>query len=134
MKKTILTLGLMSLFILTTATQCNDDDENYSITCDVRLQNLAFLKADIQAIADASICNEEFECRYIAFGSKPCGGPWEFLIYTTSIDTLTLASLVEEYNQLETEYNNNCDAISDCSTPQPPIGFDCVDNQCIPIF
>lgn len=133
MKKIVLNLGFMSLFMLITAMQC-DDDEFYTTTCEGQIQNLSFLKSDIEAMANASICSEEFECRYIAFGSKPCGGPWEFLIYTTSIDTLTLASLVETYNQMESEYNINCDAISDCSTPQPPTGFECENNQCIPIF
>jgi hypothetical protein len=133
MKRTLFNLGLMSLFLLTTAMQC-DDDEFYPTNCDEQIQNLLLLKTNIAAIANASICNEEFECRYIAFGSKPCGGPWEFLIYTTSIDTLTLTSLVEAYNQLESEYNINCNAISDCSAPQPPTGFECENNQCIPIF
>lgn len=133
MKKTLLIFGFMSLFILLTAMQCEEDD-NYTLNCEQRLQDLVDMKSNIQAIASASICSEEFECRYMAFGSKPCGGPWEFLIYSTSIDTVALASLVGNYNTLETQYNNNCNAISDCSAPQPPIDFSCENNQCIPIY
>ncbi len=132
MKKTIFTLGLTSLFILFTAMQCDKDD--ISVNCeDIQLDLLEF-KSSIEELANTSICSDEFECRYIAFGSKPCGGPWEFLIYTTSIDTLTLTSLVMEYNQLEANYNFNCGAVSDCSTPQPPISFGCENNQCIPLY
>ena len=133
MKKIILRIGFMSLFVLLTAMQCEKDD-NYTISCEQRVQSLAELKADVQAIANASICSEEFECRYIAFGSKPCGGPWEFLIYSTSIDTVALASLVASYNTMESDYNSSCNAISDCSTPQPPTDFRCENNQCIPIY
>lgn len=133
MKKTLLVFGFMSLFILFTAMQCEKDDDNV-ISCEDRLQDLTILKANINQIASASICSEEFECRYIAFGSKPCGGPWEYLIYSTSIDTANLRSLVETYNMLETAYNSNCNAISDCSAPQPPIDFGCENNECIPIY
>ena len=134
MKKILLIFGLMSLFVLVTAMSCDDDDDVSSVNCEQRLQSLADLKLTIQTMANTSICSEEFECRYIPFGSKPCGGPWGFLVYSTSVDTLALTSLVEEYNLLETDYNNNCNAISDCSVPQPPIGFECENNQCIPIY
>ena len=132
MKKSIITLGLFSLFILFTAMQCDDDD--VSVSCQNSLVNLLVLKANIESLANASVCGEEFECRYIAFGSKPCGGPWEYLIYTTSIDTDELTTLVEEYNQLEANYNVNCDAVSDCMAAIPATGFECVYNQCVPIF
>ena len=84
MKKSIITLGFMSLFISLTAMQCDDDD--IVMTCEDSVQNLSVLKSHIETLANASVCGDDFECRYIAFGSKPCGGPWEYLIYTTSID------------------------------------------------
>lgn len=132
MKKTIALLSFMSLFFLITAMKCDKDDLENS--CEERGAYLQQLKSDIETLANTSVCGEAFSCRYIGFGSKPCGGPWEFLVYSTSIDTLALTSLVMEYNQLEANYNINCNMASDCSTPQPPIGFDCLDNQCIPIF
>lgn len=132
MKKTIFTLGFMSLFILLTAMTCSKE-ENPSACEETQMELLQF-QSDIRALANTSVCSEEYECRYIAFGSKACGGPWEFLTYTTSIDTLAFTSLVAEYNQLENNYNLNCNIVSDCSTPQPPIGFDCQNSQCIPIY
>lgn len=132
MKKTLCTILIMSLFILLTAMQCDADDE--LINCEDTQMELFNFKSNIQALANTSVCGDAFECRFIALGSKPCGGPWEYLIYTTSIDTLSLTSLVMEYNQLEANYNLNCNAVSDCAVAQPPVGFDCVNNQCIPIF
>ncbi len=132
MKKSIVLFGLISLFILTTAMSCDEDDS--PINCGQTAQVLAEYKASIQSLADQSVCGDEFECRYIAFGSKPCGGPWEFLVYSTSIDTMQLMTFVADYNQLEANYNLICNAVSDCSTPQPPTGFNCENNECIPIF
>jgi len=132
MKKTILIFVYASLFISLTAFQCDDDD--LQPNCTNQIEYLEELKANIIAIANSSVCGEEFECRYIAFGSKPCGGSWEFLFYTTSIDTMELENLVASYNALEADFNENCGAVSDCSTPIPPIDFSCENNQCIPIY
>lgn len=132
MKKTVYSMGLLLFFVLTTAMQCDEDDS--PVSCAQTLQYLQDYKATIESIAAASVCDGDFECRYIAFGSKPCGGPWEFLVYSTSIDTLELMNLVSDYNILENNYNLDCGAISDCSTPQPPIGFECENNRCIPVF
>ena len=39
-------------------------------------------------IGDAA-CKSDADCRAIAFGDKPCGGPWSYKIYSvTSVDTV----------------------------------------------
>ncbi|MEP5256138.1 MAG: hypothetical protein ABJQ39_13835 [Winogradskyella arenosi] len=123
---------LWLVLLLVTAYTDNDHDDD--INCTSLLQDLVEQKAFIESYASSAICSDEFECRYLPFGSKPCGGPWSYLIYTTSIDTLELENLVNTYNAKEAEYNLNCGAISDCSVAIPPIGFNCEDQECIPIF
>jgi hypothetical protein len=133
MKKALVYLSITfitSLFIVA----CTIDDDDNIVTCEPMFQDLQDLRIAIEDYASSSVCNDEFECRYIAFGSKPCGGPWSYLVYTTSIDTLELQSLVTDYNQRENSYNNNCGEVSDCLAPTPPTGFTCEDNKCIPVF
>ena len=133
MKKVLIYLSLTiiaSIFIIA----CTIDDDDNPVTCEVMFQDLQDLSIAIEDYAAASICKDEFECRYIAYGSKPCGGPWSYLIYSTSIDTLELQTLVADYNESENNYNITCGAVSDCSVPQPPTGFTCEDNLCIPAF
>ena len=113
---------------------CTIEDDDNPATCEFVFQDLQDLKIVIEDYASSSICSDEFECRYIAFGSKACGGPWSYLIYTTSIDTLELQTLVTDYNERENDYNLNCGATSDCSVPIAPAGFTCEDNLCIPTF
>lgn len=134
MKKLSRVFVYISFLFLFTATFCENTDEGVALTCDQRLELLNELSIDIEDLVNASECSEAFECRYIAFGSKPCGGPWTYLIYTTSIDTLQLQGLVQEYNDLNNNYNLNCDIASDCSVAVPPSGFECIDNTCNPIF
>lgn len=124
---------IITPFIFLTAFNCTDLDDKYN-SCENRQTYLNGQREEIRAFAASSICNDNFECRYIAFGSKPCGGAWEYLIYTTSIDTLELTNLVNGFNTMEATYNEECGAISDCMAFMPPTGFDCVDNTCIPIY
>jgi hypothetical protein len=61
------------------------------------------------------------QCRTIAFGSKLCGGPWRFLIYSTaSTDSVELAAAVAAYNAREAELNVSEGRYSDCSVPKEP--------------
>jgi len=61
------------------------------------------------------------QCSYIAFGSKPCGGPWTFLVYSTArTDEPKLQRLVREFNALQKKINEEEHLASDCSVPSPP--------------
>jgi len=110
---------------------CNSNgDHNF----DDDLAELLKMQSAIEELANSSICNNNSECRFISFGSKPCGGPWSLLIYSTSIDVDLLVNMVEEFNTKESEFNEKHNQVSDCSTPNPPTGFDCENNKCIPLY
>ena len=84
-------------------------------------ERLAALDSEISAmIADAS-CNDLADCRVIAYGAKPCGGPWTYLIYCVSaVDSTRLVSLVSMHYELERAINLEEGLLSDCSVPTPP--------------
>lgn len=124
---TFLILTLM-LFI-----SCISDDSN-TATYESELSELNLLKDQIEALASTSACNESSDCEFIAFGSKPCGGPWSYLVYSTSIDTDQLENLIEDYNQKETVFNLKWDVVSDCSLAIPPTSINCENNICIPVY
>jgi hypothetical protein len=113
------------------ATQCEDELVSNQ---DQESQELLDLKQTIEDLASTSVCKENTECKYIAFGSKPCGGPWSYIVYSTSIDTENLKNLVENYNQQESEYNAKWGVISDCSVNTPPISITCENNTCKAVY
>ena len=88
-------------------------------------------KQTIEELASSSVCNETTACKYIAFGSKPCGGPWDYLVYSTSINTENLEDLVANYNQQESDFNTKWDIVSDCSVNNPPVNLTCENNTCV---
>lgn len=131
MKTSTFLIPLTCLFILLTAFKCNDVE---NMSCEEKRSKLNEMKITIENLAETSVCNENFECRYLALGSKPCGGPWGYLVYSTSIDTLKLTKLVENYNQLEKMMNTDCGLMSDCSMVMPPQQLTCENNKCIAIY
>lgn len=133
MKRLKLTLMFSSFSILFLATQC-DEKRNSPSTYEEQRAELNLYKEKIADLAATSVCNETTECQFVGFGSKPCGGPWSFLIYTSSIDVDQLLLWVEDYNQLEKVLNEEWGLVSDCSMSMPPNSIECIDNTCNPIF
>lgn len=112
---------------------CGSDDNNET-TYEEDLEALVSLSSEIEDLANSSVCNETTECKYIAWGSKPCGGPWVYLIYSTSIDEAALVNMVEEYNQKEATFNNKWERVSDCLAVSPPTSLNCENNTCVAVY
>jgi hypothetical protein len=68
---------------------------------------------------------EPSQCKLIPFGSKPCGGPWGYLVYSTlKTDESRLKQLVSDFNQLQKKINEDGKILSDCTiAPQPKLEF-----------
>lgn len=128
MKKYFLPI-MMILFLSVVATQCEENKVPPTQADDSK--ELQVLKTEIEALVNASTCNENTTCEFIALGSKPCGGPWSYLVYSTSIDIQKLEGLVENYNQVETEFNNKWGIASDCAIAIPPTSIKCENNTCV---
>ena len=97
------------------------------------LEALEALESETRAMAGDGSCDEEASCATVGFGSKPCGGPWEYLVYCASdIDEEALLAKVEEYNAMEAEYNALHEIGSDCAEEADP-GAMLVDGVCVPM-
>ncbi len=121
-------LNLVVLFLLLQSFQCEkpivEKSKNSYITD---------LRNDKQAILDyiASFpCDTSTGCSFIAFGSKPCGGAWEYLAYPNTVDEVHLTEMVNAYNELEHSYNIEFEIFSDCAVVNPPQLVDCIDGIC----
>lgn len=110
------------------ATDCAGTDDLASQ--EVEKAALEKLAKEIKTIADSSTCSENEICAFIGFGSKPCGGNWEYLIYSSSIDVANFKTKVNTYNALEKKYNTKYEIISDCSLVMPPESLTCENGKC----
>jgi hypothetical protein len=100
---------------------------------EVTLEELKALEDEIMEEIGIPVADVPEQCRTIAFGSKPCVGPWEYLVYSTQVsDEERLERLVSLYNDLEEEYNQENGIMSDCSVvSRPEVGL--ADGQCMAV-
>lgn len=93
-------------------------------------QDLRQRREQIRLLLSSASCTQSAECRYVAFGSKPCGGPWEYLVYPSTIDTVRFLAMVRSYNDREDAYNRTWGTMSDCMAVGPPDSVACIDGVC----
>lgn len=75
-------------------------------------------------------CSSGSVCRTIGLGVKPCGGPHEYLIYSTAAtDSVRLAREVARYNEAEANRNREKGLVSDCRALVRP-QVSCISGQC----
>ena len=102
--------------------------------CDHEARDWARLERmedEIHALIGDPLCSDSTDCRFIAFGSKACGGPRTYLIYSIStVDTVELSKRVREHNEYEALLNRRYGVISTCGVPNPP-DLGCRDGRCV---
>jgi hypothetical protein len=124
--KTIIKIILLSLALQ--SFQCSKSDEKTSN--DITPEQLQTKKQEIINYINSFSCSETGGCNSIAFGSKPCGGPREYLLFPNSLNLTQLEQMVNNYNALDNKYNIQIGAISDCSVALPPSNVGCVNGVC----
>lgn len=66
-------------------------------------------------------CAQNEDCSVLEFGSRPCGGPSDFAVYSSVQTNLsTLQKLVVEYTSEEKAYNEKLGAVGTCEALLKP--------------
>src|SRR5688500_15496176 len=64
------------------------------------------LEADARALAKAAGCERSGQCRTAPLGSRPCGGPRDYLVYCSlTTDSVALFKKLAELETAEKAYN-----------------------------
>jgi len=118
---------ILVLSILLQSFQCTDSNESDDLITSAQLETK---KQEIQNYINSFSCSESLGCGFIAFGSKPCGGPRTYLLFSNKVDQSKLQKMVNEYNEMDELYNIQTNAISDCMYVSPPTEVKCVNGVC----
>lgn len=121
-------LKLVAIVLLFQSFQCGEVIIEKSRT--EYIEELQQKKQDIKDYIASFPCDETIGCNYIGFGSKPCGGFWEYLVFSNAVDLEYLTTSVNNYNQLENAYNSEFSIVSDCAAVNPPANIGCVNGVC----
>ena len=107
---------------------CSDDDNSFNQNRDEA--QLKASRTQIENFVADTSCSETSQCRAIELGSKPCGGAWEYLIYSdATVDPADVEAMVSDHNQLESRLNLKHGFVSDCSLPEIPT-LECREERC----
>ena len=88
------------------------------------------LRDEIDALVGDATCRDVSECSAVAIGSKPCGGPWFWMAYSTTVtDTAALQKLVATYDWVDAFINDKWGIGSNCAYTRDPI-LVCRDGAC----
>ena len=117
---------LIFLTLLLIFFSCKEDDSNSSP--DDLLQQMESIDEQIEALLITQ-CSDGSQCVATPIGVKPCGGPTKFIVHSSSTDQEKLDALIEQYNELNAEYNTETNAGSDCSVVTAP-EMDCISGPC----
>ena len=121
--------------VLTAVVACGDSDLMGPMlmepTLNEDLAQLEMMEAEILEFIGEPTCSDVPECAAIAFGSKPCGGPWTYLLYSTpTVDAAELRDMVDEYNAFNDVVNERHRIWSDCAIVITPT-LQCVEGLCV---
>jgi hypothetical protein len=122
---------ILALSLLLQSFQCTDPNESLNTITTAQLEAK---KTEIQNYINSFPCSESVGCGFIAFGTKPCGGPWSYLLYSNAVDIVKLQEMVKNYNEMNQEYNIQTKAVSDCMAVTPPNEVKCINGVCTPIY
>lgn len=102
------------------------DDHNISTR-----EYMAAYYAKIEDMISDDGCSQTQECNTIALGVKKCGGPEQYLVYSTAaVDLSQLQPLVNSYNDYSEQYNEINGSSSDCTLVLVP-EVACYNNRCV---
>ena len=85
------------------------------------MATLERLRTEARQMARADGCTSAGECRSAPMGAKPCGGPWEYLVYCSlTTDEGTLRAHLERLRQFEDSLNRRYARASTCDMVLEP--------------
>lgn len=127
-KKTVINLSLILILLYSgCGVHENSQDED--------LQELESLRGQITDIIGDALSDDPADCRVLGIGAKPCGGPWDYVVYSiVDTDTLLLQAKIEQHYIKEDAYNQKWGISSDCMFVGLPDSLICEDGRCVEVY
>lgn len=103
---------------------CNDTTQKFDQQAlDVKRQNII-------SFINSAPCTNLKGCTFVAVGTKACGGPSEYFVYSRTLDSAKLVQMVTAYTEEMSSYILKWKISSDCSVTPQPDSTRCVNGAC----
>ncbi len=85
----------------------------------------------LQKLTADKSCQQDQDCKVLGIGSKACGGPEQFIVYSETVtDGKMLAITSERYAKLKNEQQSRLGMMSNCQQLATPIAS-CQVKKCV---
>lgn len=125
---------ILFLVIIVNFSACNKDFTGSALSQQQDEEELTNLLSEIEELVKGEVCFDSQSWAYTPIGSKPCGGPWSYLAYPSTIDTTLFLEKVNQLRIIELAYNTKWNIRSDCSTTTIPAGINCVNETAVLVY
>ena len=97
----------------------------------VSLNDIKTAKSELNTLIANTQCDTTAQCKVMPVGSKACGGPSDYVVYSTkSAKEGQVSSLAKQITTLEKAYNTQNEMMSTCQHLTSP-STQCVENKCV---
>ncbi|WP_288988075.1 hypothetical protein, partial [uncultured Pseudoalteromonas sp.] len=98
---------------------------------EVSLDDIKTAKDKLNSLIADKQCSTSSQCKVNAVGSRACGGPSDYIVYSTqSAPQKQVSALSDTITQLESTYNAQKGMMSICQHLTAP-STQCVENKCV---
>lgn len=125
---------LLFSVIIISFSACSKDFSSAALSQKQEAEELTNLLIEIEDLVRGQSCIDAQSWAFTPIGSKPCGGPWSYLAYPSSIDTSLFLEKVNQLRIVELAYNTKWNISSDCSSARMPSGINCVNGIAVLVY
>ncbi len=98
---------------------------------EVSVNDIKTAKKELNALIANTQCDTSAQCKVMPVGSKACGGPSDYVVYSTkAANEGQVSSLAKQITALEKAYNTQNEMMSTCQHLTAP-STQCVENKCV---
>ena len=103
---------------------------NSTPRAEITMERLQEMKAEILALISQESCEDPSQWRISPMGSKPCGGPSEYIAYPKKIEDQLLPK-IQRFTGANSRYNRINNLVSDCNVITPPTRIVCENGSAV---
>ncbi|MBH0058045.1 hypothetical protein I6F65_13855 [Pseudoalteromonas sp. SWXJZ94C] len=97
----------------------------------VSLNDIKTTKSELNTLITDTQCDTNTQCKVSPVGSRACGGPSSYIVYSTKTTTeKEVSALSKKITMLESNYNEQKGMMSTCQHLTAP-STQCVENKCV---
>lgn len=105
------------------------EEKDFSSSKEKDELEMSNLRREIDKMSNQVGCENSVDWKFVAIGSKACGGATGYVAYSNRINEALFLEKVAMFNQKQKAFNVKWNLVSDCMALLPPKSIECVNGK-----